>query len=224
MENTHIVKKFDKNLDKLKTRILEMGELVNHQVEDATAMLGAFDPTEVERILLLDLTVNGLHKEVYDRAELLITRRQPLAQDLRQTLAPINIAGELERIGDHAKSTAKRGRILCRNSTEETVLDMIQQMSTKVQKMLVDVLIAYANDDIELAAEVRAQDKDVDTLNKMLVKCVIDTLDSQASGSSESLVQLTLISRNFERIGDHACNIARYVHQISTGEDLKASI
>lgn len=70
-------------------------------------MLGAFDPAEVDRIIQLDLTVNGLHKEVHDRAELLITRRQPLALDLRQTLAPINIAGELERIGDHACNIAR---------------------------------------------------------------------------------------------------------------------
>ncbi len=222
MAHEHIVKKFDRNLEKIKTTIVEMGGLVGLQLNDATAVLFSYDAAEVDRITAYDRIINGLNKDIHDRAEILIIRRQPMALDLRQTLAPINIAGELERIGDHAKSTAKRAHIMHNNPPEDATLDLIAQMSVIVQAMLGDVLIAYGNADIDLAAKVREQDKEVDVLNKQLVQTVIETL-SKTPEKAESLIHLTLISRTFERIGDHICNIARYVHQIVTGEDLKAS-
>ncbi|MCF6315861.1 MAG: phosphate signaling complex protein PhoU [Marinosulfonomonas sp.] len=222
MTQTHIVKKFDKNLEKIKATIVEMGGLVGLQVNDATAVLSAYDAAEVARITAYDRIINGLNKDIHDRAEILIVRRQPMALDLRQTLAPINIAGELERIGDHAKSTAKRAHIIHNTPPQDAALELIAQMSVIVQAMLGDVLVAYGDADIDLAARIREQDKEVDVLNKQLVQVVIETL-AKTPEMAESLIHLTLISRNFERIGDHVCNIARYVHQIVTGEDLKAS-
>jgi len=222
MAQTHIVKKFDKNLGKIKATIVEMGELVGLQLNDATAVLTAYDAAEVARITAYDRIINGLNKDIHDRAEILIVRRQPMALDLRQTLAPINIAGELERIGDHAKSTALRAPIIDNAPPQDAAFELIAQMSVIVQDMLGDVMIAYGNADIDLAAKIRAQDKEVDALNNQLVQGVIETL-AKAPEKAEILIHLTLISRNFERIGDHICNIARYVHQIVTGEDLKAS-
>ncbi len=222
MERQHIVKKFDKDLDRIKTAILEMGALVGQQLLDATTLLSRFDPDEVERIVVLDRTVNGFHKDIHDRAEILIARRQPMAQDLRQALAPINIAGELERIGDHAKSTAKRARIFNDNTPSPEILSLVNESGEIVRGMLADVMIAYDNGDIDLAARIRAQDDQVDAQNKKLVKAVIATVP-QRPEITEALVHLVLVSRNFERVGDHVANIARYVHQIATGEDLKAS-
>ena len=152
----------------------------------------------------------------------LIIRRQPMALDLRQTLAPINIAGELERIGDHAKSTAKRAHIIDNNRPDEATLALISQMSEIVQDMLAEVIAAYEAADLELAADVRKQDQKVDDLNKQLLQSVIKALSKEPE-NAESLIHLVLISRNFERIGDHITNISRYVHQITTGDDLKAS-
>ncbi len=222
MTQEHIVKKFDKNLDQIKATIVEMGGVVSMQLRDATAVLFSYDATEAGRITFCDRIINGLNKDIYERAEILIVRRQPMALDLRQTLAPINIAGELERIGDHAKSTAKRARVFENAALEGATLDVIAQLSAAVQSMLADVLVAYENADIKLAEEIRKQDREVDALNNMLVQLVIDTIP-KAPEKAEALVHLTLISRNFERIGDHICNIARHVHQIATGEDLKAS-
>jgi len=222
MPQSHIVKKFDKNLEKIKAAIVEMGGLVGQQVNDAAAVLSTYDAAEVKRIAAFDRIINGLNKDIHNRAEILIVRRQPMALDLRQTLAPINIAGELERIGDHAKSTAKRAHLVENTPPEDTTLDLIAQMSVIVQAMLGDVLVAYENADIDLAARIREQDEEVDMLNNRLVQVVIETL-AKTPEMAESLIHLALISRNFERIGDHVCNIARYVHQIVTGEDLKAS-
>lgn len=222
MTHEHIVKKFDKNLDKIKTAIVEMGAVVGLQLNDATAVLSAFDAAEVNRITAYDRIINGLYKDIYDRAEILIVRRQPVALDLRQTLAPINISGELERIGDHAKSTAKRAHIVQNIPPQDQTLELIAKMSVIVQAMLKDVLVAYGNDDIDLAAKIIEQDKEVDVLNTQLVQVAIDAL-AKTPEMAESLIHLSLISRNFERTGDHICNIARDVHQIVTGEDLKAS-
>lgn len=222
MAQEHIVKKFDKNLDKIKASIVEMGSLVGLQISDATAVLLSFDAAEATRIAAYDRIINGLNKDIHDRAEILIIRRQPMALDLRQTLAPINISGELERIGDHAKSTAKRAHIIEANRPDDAMLEMVSKMSEIVQDMLVEVISAYETADLGLAASVREQDQKVDDLNKQLMQAAIDTL-SKTPEMAESLVHLTLISRNFERIGDHITNIARYVHQIATGDDLKAS-
>ena len=223
MPHEHIVKKFDKNLEKIKQSILEMGGLAGLQLRDATAVLLSYDAAEVARITAHDRIINGLNKDIHDRAGLLIVRRQPMALDLRQTLAPISISNALERIGDHAKSTAKRARIIDSTPPDAATLEMIAQISNIVQAMLKDVLIAYENADIDLAAKVREQDKEVDALNKQFIQVVVAVLLKNPQ-MAESLIHLTLISRNFERIGDHICNIARTVHQIVTGEDLKASM
>jgi len=225
MENDHIVKKFDKNLDKIKEKILEMGDLVGAQVRDATAMWISYDADEVARIIALDLRVNGLHREVYKRAEVLIARRQPVALDLRETLAPINIAGELERIGDHAKSSAKRAFIFSENRPDRKLFDNIAKMSAIVQVMLSDVLIAYDHSNTGQAAEVREQDREIDDLHQEMLKSAITSL-SELSGNKEltaGLVHLVLISRNLERVGDHIVNISRYINQIVEGDDLKAT-
>lgn len=222
MAHEHIVKKFDKNLDKIKASIVEMGSLVALQINDATAVLLSYDAAEAKRIAAYDRIINGLNKDIHDRAEILIIRRQPMALDLRQTLAPINISGELERIGDHAKSTAKRAHIIGSNRPDDALLEMISQMSEVVQVMLAEVITAYESADLELAASVREQDQKVDELNNQLLQMAIKAL-AKNSEQAESLIHLILISRNFERIGDHITNIARYVHQIATGDDLKAA-
>ncbi len=224
MENEHIVRRFDKNLEKIKSKTLEMGELVGAQVRDATAMWINHDADEVARIVALDLRVNGLHREVYERAEILIARRQPVASDLRRTLAPINIAGELERIGDHAKSAARRAFVFSRNRPDQKLFDTIVKMSSIVQVMLSEVLIAYDHSNIGQAAEVRMQDREIDALHQAVLKLVISAL-ANVSGDEELVagyVHLVLISRNLERVGDHIVNISRYVNQIVEGDDLKA--
>ncbi len=224
MEQTHIVKKFDKNLARLKAVILEMGELVVSQFEDATELWTTYEADEVTRILAFDRRVNGFHRDIHQRAEILIVRRQPMAMDLRKTLAPINIAGELERIGDYAKSVAKRAHLFQENRPDEALMDMISQMSDLIRTMLVDILQAYEGSDLELATKVRDLDDEIDKLNKSLRKAVIQALTDLAGNKemAEKLVQLVLISRNLERVGDHIVNISRFVHQIETGDDLKA--
>lgn len=222
MENSHIVARFDKDMDRLRKRILEMGVLVESQIEDATNALDVFDAAKVDHLVATDLIINGMHKEIHTLAERVIALRQPVALDLRQALLPIHIAQQLERIGDHAKSTAKRARKIADVPQDQALMPVIQDMSRQVQSMLVDVLRAYADGDIDLAAEIRARDPLVDTLNKGLFKAAIQEIADHPD-TAEASVHTILLARGFERVGDHIVNIARHVHQIATGEDLKAS-
>jgi len=222
MENTHIASRFDKDLSKIKGRILDMGNLVIAQIREATGVLEDFDAAKVDRLVATDLTINGMYKDIHIRVERLIALRQPMALDLRETLAPTQFASDLERIGDIAKSTAKRSRKLRGFSDGQDMTRIIQEMSTIIQSMLAGILIAYKNSDIELAAEIRARDVKVDALDKALFAQAITAI-RQNPDNAEALAYIILMSRNFERVGDHVVNMARYVHQIATGEDLKAS-
>ena len=222
MENEHIVGKFDDDLDRIKNEILEMGKLVRKQIQGATNALLSFDTDDVDTLVATDRRINGMNKTIHRHAEQIIAMRQPMALDLRLALMATSIANELERLGDHAKSTAKKVRKLTENSSGEKTMKLIGQMSEIVQEMLTGVLAAYKNNDIEKAAEIRVRDADVDSLNKEIQKTAIKAIP-ESPEDTETLVHLILLARNFERAGDHIVNIARQVHQIVTGEDLKAS-
>ncbi len=223
MEATpHIMSRYDKDLGKLKRRIMAMGTQVIDQLADATEALDQFDAKEVDRLVAFDRTINGMHQDIYTRSERLIALRQPMALDLRQVLLPINIAHELERIGDHAKSTAKRARILADRQPSQPACDKIREMSAKVQAMLAEALRAYDESDVDLAATVRETDLTIDQINKDVFAMQVTAL-SDSPEEVEANVHLILLARGFERAGDHVVNIARHVHQIVTGIDLKAS-
>ena len=222
MDNTHIVARFDKDMTRLRDRILEMGALVGSQLAEATQTLNAFDAEKVTHLVATDLKINGMNKDIHKLAQRVIALRQPVALDLREALLPIDIARELERIGDYAKSTAKRAGKLTQAPQKRATLQVAQDMSGTVQIMLTDVLRAYAESDIELAADIRGRDREVDAANRAVFKAAMLEI-GENPGDAEPSVHAILLARGFERVGDHIVNIARHVHQIATGEDLKAS-
>ena len=223
MEATpHIMSRYDKDLGKLKRRILEMGKQVTDQINEATDALEDFDAGEVDRLVAFDRTINGMHQDIYTRSERLIALRQPMALDLRQVLLPINIAHELERIGDHAKSTAKRARILATSEAGQPARAKIREMSEALQEMLNDALGAYSESDVETAGKVRERDLAIDQMNKDIFAMQVAAA-KESPEDAEAHIHLILLARGFERVGDHVVNIARHVHQIVTGVDLKAA-
>ena len=222
MENSHIVSRYDKNLGRIQSGILDMGDLVISQLSQATDALVTFEADTADQLIATDRTINGMYKDIYTRAERLIALRQPMALDLRQALTPINIASNLERIGDHAKSTAKRARLLAGQAPDPALLAVIHQMSSTGQVMLSDVLRAYDDSDTDLAADIRARDLEVDQLNKGIFAAAVAGIE-KSPDQAETYIHIILLARGFERVGDHVVNIARDVHQIVTGEDLKAA-
>lgn len=222
MENAHIVGRFDKDLAKLKNRILAMATLVEKQLKGATNALVAPDRVVIDQLVVEDRKVNGMNRSIAGRAERLIALRQPVALDLRAALLPINIAAELERIGDHAKSTAKRSRKLDLTSIPQEPIGLLVEMSEITQTQLTDAMAAYRDSDIDLVNSVRSRDAEVDALNQNLFDMAVNML-SNADHNAETILNVILIARNFERVGDRVVNIARHVNQIVTGDDLKAT-
>ncbi len=220
--NPHIMSRYDKDLNKLKRRILDMGKHVAEQLGEATEALDQYDAAEVERLVTFDRTINGMHQDIYTRSERMIALRQPMALDLRQVMLPINIAHELERIGDYAKSTAKKAHVLAENDAGALARAKLQEMSAELIAMLDKAMQAYDTNDIELAGQIRKQDLTIDQINRdifqMQVAAVVDTPEA-----AEVHFHLAMLARGFERVGDHIVNIARHVHQIVTGVDTKAA-
>ena len=222
MEKEHIVGAFDADLDRIENEILEMGKLVKKQIRAATNALLEMEIEEVDSLIANDRQINGMNKNINTLAEQMIAMRQPMALDLRLALMATSIATELERLGDHAKSTAKRIRRLSDVTPEKHIMTLIEKMSDVVTAMLTSALKAYKKKDIEKAAEVRVRDAEVDDINDEIFKVAIKAIKENPE-DIETLIHIILLARNFERAGDHIVNIARQVHQIVTGEDLKAS-
>ena len=222
MENAHIVSRYDRHFARITGSIMDMGGLVNLQLQKATEALDKFDTAAVDELIATDRKINGMQQDIYGLSESLIALRQPMALDLRKALSPINIAAELERIGDHAKSTAKRARKLTQTQPDAALMATVQEMSRLVQAMLSDALKAYADSDTALAADIRERDIAVDQLNKTVFAKAVAAMDTSA-GEAEAYLHIVLLARGFERAGDHVVNITRHIHQIVTGEDLKAS-
>ena len=222
MEKEHIVGAFDADLDRIEKEILEMGKLVKKQIRAATNALLEMEIEEVDSLIANDRQINGMNKNINTLAEQMIAMRQPMALDLRLALMATSIATELERLGDHAKSTAKRIRRLSDVTPEKHIMTLIEKMSDVVTGMLTSELQAYKKKDIEKAAEVRVRDAEVDDINDEIFKVAIKAIKENPE-DIETLIHIILLARNFERAGDHIVNIARQVHQIVTGEDLKAS-
>ncbi len=222
MENEHIVGKFDDELIRIKSEILEMGNLVREQIHHSTKAMLSLDTDDVEELIQKDLKINGMYKTINRHAEQIIAMRQPVALDLRMALLATSIASELERLGDYAKSTAKRVTSLSEDKVLKKSLDLLGDMSAEVQNMLSKILVAYEKDDIKLAAKIRERDRIVDEFFTKILKVVIKSLPN-AEDEHETLIYIVLLARNFERAGDRIVNISRQIHQIVTGIDLKAS-
>ena len=216
MENSHIVGRFDQDLKNIQSSVLAMGELVGAQLRDATAVLADPQSEEISRIVATDRQVNRMNGSVSGRCERLIALRQPMAADLREALSPISVAAELERIGDHAKSTAKKARKLGNERIPPAQFEIITQMSSLVVGQLHDVLRAYREEDVPLSRKVFDKDREIDALNKKLFADAVNSLNA-SKADANTVLHAVLISRNLERAGDHVVNIARHNIHIVTG-------
>ena len=192
-----------------------MGGLAETALEGALDALISGDEELAERIVADDRKLDTLEVEVDRLAVKIIALRAPMADDLREVIAALKIAGVVERIGDYAKNIAKRvGRIEGRSRFEP--LTLLPAMGDVASEMVHDVLSAYAARDPSLALEVIASDKKVDAFyNSVFRNLVSHMVENPATISSAA--QLLFVARNIERIGDHATNVAEMVYFAATG-------
>ncbi|MBA4165273.1 MAG: phosphate transport system regulatory protein PhoU, partial [Erythrobacter sp.] len=174
------------------------------------------DEELADRIIARDKKIDELEMEVDKLAVRIIALRAPMADDLREVIAALKIAGVVERIGDYAKNIARRiGKIEERRHFEP--LTLLPTMGELASEMVHDVLTAYAARDPQLALEVIAADAKVDAFYNSIFRNVVSYMVENPATIS-SAAQLLFVARNIERIGDHATNVAEMVHFAATGD------
>ena len=211
----HTVKAFDEDITRLRGLIAEMGGLAEVAIQEAMQALVTGDEELAAGVVERDLKLDRLESEVDELAVRVIALRAPMADDLREIIAALKIAGVVERIGDYAKNIAKRvGRIEGRNRFEP--LTLIPAMGDVCVEMVHDVLTAFAARDPVLAREVIATDDKVDAFYDSIFRNLVSHMVENPATISTA-AQLLFVARNIERIGDHATNVAEMVHFAALG-------
>jgi phosphate transport system protein len=200
---------FREELEALQGRLLEMGGLAEERVRAAIQGLVTRDPALFEKVLLGDEPINQLHIEVDNRCFRLLALHQPMATDLRAIVAAVKINTDLERVGDLAVNIAEAGTRYISHPPVKKLID-IPQMGDIAQSMLRDALDAFVKRDTRLAHQVLNEDDRLDALKTQVFRDLLTYMLKDQSTVEPSL-DLILVSRHLERIGDHATNIAEDV-------------
>jgi phosphate transport system protein len=216
---SHPIPHFQEELDSLKARLLEMGGLAEDRVRTAIDALVQRDPELVIQVLEGDAPINQLHIEIDSRCVKLIALHQPMAVDLRAILSAVKINTDLERVGDLAINIAEAGSRYLGHAPVKELVD-IPKMAELAQSMLRDALDSFVRRDMALAQRVLDQDDELDTLKTMVFRELLTYMVNDPM-TIEPAIDLILISRHLERIGDHATNIAEDVIFMVSAKDVR---
>jgi len=211
---------FEEIEEELKYRLLHMGSLVEEMIHLAVTALVDRDPASLLPVEEKEKEVNNLHIEIDDRCFKLLALYQPAAADLRFIVGAIKINSDLERIGDQACNISQTTAILLRHPQLERKLFDIPRMAELAKRMLKDALDSYVKRDVELARAVVQRDEEEDKLKSEAFNELMQLMQFDSSTIQRAL-SLILISRNLERIADHATNIAEDVIFMVLGKDIR---
>ena len=207
--------RFDEQLNTLNTEMIEMGALCEESIALASKALTTGDVSLAERVSVLSADIDQKERDIESHCMKLLLQQQPVARDLRQISAALKMITDMERIGDQAEDIAEIINYLEGRTAEETV--NIRDMAAETISMVTDSVDAYVKKDIELAKTVIAHDDKVDQyfdkVKSSLIKMIADNPEN-----GEYALDLLMIAKYFERIGDHATNIAEWVIFSVTGE------
>jgi len=213
------VRHFQDELDELKGRLLEMGGLAEERLRTAVRSVVERDTALVDRVLGGDFAINQLHIEIDNRCFKLLALHQPMAVDLRAIVAAVKINTDLERVGDLAVNIAEAVRRYLQHPAVKELID-IPKMAELAQVMLRDSLDAFVRRDVALAQRVLEQDDELDNLKTKVFRELLTYMLRDAS-TIEPALDLILISRHLERIGDHATNVAEDVIFMVSARDVR---
>ena len=219
MVDQHTVRAYDKDLDLLERRIAEMGGIAEKMVIDAVDALSTGDTALAHQVVTTDARLDALQREIEEQAIMTIARRQPVAIDLREIIGAIRVAGDLERVGDLAKNIAKRSVKIGLESRVPRAIIGIKHMNDFATELMKDVLDAYAQRDVERALDVWERDVDLDALDDSVFRDLLTHMMEDPRNIT-FCAHLLFCSKNIERIGDHATNIAETVFYLVTGSNL----
>lgn len=208
--------RFDEKLTQLNNNLIEMGALVEHAIARATKALKERDVKTAKKIMTDDTLIDEKEKEIESLCLKLILNQQPVARDLRQISTALKIITDMERIGDQAADISE----LCIYLSEQQFIKKlvnIPQMATATIKMVSDSIDAFVNKDLALAHSVIDYDDVVDGLYETIKKDLIELIHEDVD-NGEQAFDLLQITKYYERIGDHAVNIAEWVIFSITGK------
>jgi phosphate transport system protein len=219
MSDAHTVTAFDDELKQIGGYVAQIGGMAERMVDQAMTALMRADSDGAERVIEEDVKVDNLQREVEEKSILIIAKRQPMAKDLREIVAAIRIASDLERVGDLAKNIAKRVIALQGQFKPKSVMHGVEHLAELSQEQLKNVLDAYGSRNVKLALAVWQRDEEIDSLYTSLFRELL-TYMMEDPRNIGFCTHLLFCAKNIERIGDHATNIAETVHYQITGVTL----
>jgi phosphate transport system protein len=206
----HTTKAFDADLQKLVQLIAEMGGQVEKQFSDSIDALVRNDRNRAQQVVAADVGIDGLQRRTEERAVATIATRQPMAVDLREIVAILRIANELERIGDLAKNIGKRVVSLDGKEMPRKALNGVKHIAALAQSQLRQVLDSFATRDLAKARTVWARDEEIDAMYTSLFRELLTYMMEDPEMVTFG-IHLLFCAKNIERVGDHATNIAESV-------------
>ncbi|MFP1130304.1 phosphate signaling complex protein PhoU [Asticcacaulis sp. W401b] len=216
--NNHIVRTYGEELDQLSAEVMLMGGLAEAQVADAVEAVARRDVALAQSVIERDRKLDELERDVERKCIRLIALRQPMAADLRKTVAAMKIATSLERTGDLAKNIAKRSLVIAEAEPMSPLTRSIERMGKLVSSRLRDVLDAYKAAKLDMAMAVWSSDTEVDEHYNALFRELLTYMMGDPRTIS-ACTHILFMAKNLERIGDHATNMAEHIHYEITGED-----
>ena len=212
----HISSSFNNELSVLDDSLIEMGSNLEKMFEETLLAINEKDEALAKKVISSDKNIDELEISVISQIQTLIAKRQPVGVDLRVLVGCTRIAGYMERIGDLLSSICKRVVILIEHSVEREKEELIK-LSTAVNNLFKLSLNAFAKKDFELAEKVRNEDIDIDKLYKGFFNSLLEKM-SKDSKLAVPGTHMLFISKNLERIGDHATNVAETITYMASGE------
>ena len=216
----HISKQFDVELETVRSRVLQMGGLVEEQIVKAIEGLASGDMPLIDAVISDDHKVNAMEVELDESCSRVIAKRQPAASDLRLIMAVIKTITDLERIGDEAEKIARMARLL--HTAERVHMPKVElrHLSHLALEMLRHALDAFARLDSRGAATVVQEDRNVDDEFRSILRQLITFMMEDPRTITRSL-EVLFVAKALERIGDHSKNMAEYVVYMVEGRDVR---
>ena len=208
-------------MQSLNDNLVMMGSLTESQMADAMAAVFKVDKDSVDKIVKNDGKINELRSVIDNQITTVLVKRAPMAVDLRITISTMKISHDLERIGDLAKSVAKKVKTLPVDLPDE-LIGSLRRLGDLVQKQLKDALDAYLNKSKDKAIEIWKKDEQVDDLTNLAMNEVATYLQKDKK-NLEMATHLLFVTKNIERAGDHITNIAESLYYLIEGEYLEGA-
>jgi len=221
MPSEHSSKQYELDLEGIRSRVLQMGGMVEKQFYDAMICFRTLNVQEAERIIAADIEVNQMEVALDDACSHLIVKRQPAANDLRTVMATIKVITDLERIGDEATKIARAANAIHQRGLVPIAHEeIVRVMAASAGRQLHDALDAFARMDEKQATRLIVADEEIDHEYRAVMRNAVTFMMEDPRTISAAL-DTVWVAKAIERIGDHAKNIAEYVIYIVEGKDIR---